>query len=259
MDLATIVGMIVGMILILGSIVMGGSLTAFINIPSLLVVVGGTMASALINFPLDKVMGVVSITKKTLLFGLTPPADEIARMVKLAKVARSEGLLALENHLDDMNDEFLRKGIQQVVDGTEPDVLREVMSIELEQIQARHSVGKNMFDAMGAAAPAFGMIGTLIGLVQMLGNLSDPSGIGAGMAVALLTTLYGSILANLVFIPLAGKLDMRSKEEVISKQLIIEGVVAIQAGLNPRLVEEKLKSFVAPKTREHFEAVKQAA
>ena len=125
--------------------------------------------------------------------------------------------------------------------------------------QARHGTGKTILESMGAAAPAFGMIGTLIGLVQMLGNLQDPAGIGAGMAVALLTTLYGSIIANLFFIPLAGKLDTRSKAEVVSKQLIIEGVVAIQAGLNPRLVEEKLKSFVAPKQRHSFEAVKKAA
>jgi chemotaxis protein MotA len=259
MDIATLIGLVAGTGLILGSIMLGGSLLPFVNVPSALVVVGGTLASAFINFPLNKVLGVVGVLKKTLLFSLTPPADEIARMVKLAKVARSEGLLALENHLDEMEDEFLKKGVQQVVDGTEPEVLREVLSIELEQVQQRHRAGKQMFDAMGAAAPAFGMIGTLIGLVQMLGNLSDPSGIGQGMAVALLTTLYGSILANLVFIPIAGKLDMRSKEEMVSKQLIIEGVVAIQAGLNPRLVEEKLKSFVAPKMRETFEAVKQAA
>ena len=259
MDLATIIGLVGGSVLIFMAIATGGSIMAFVNVPSLIIVVGGTIAATFINFPMKNVVGLVATLKKTLLFKLPQATEEIGRMVKLAKVARAEGLLALENHLDDMNDEFLQKGVQLVVDGTEPEVLREVLSIELEQLQGRHTIGKNMLDSMGAMAPAYGMIGTLIGLVQMLGNLQDPAGIGAGMATALLTTLYGSLMANLVFIPLAGKLDLRSKQEVTSKELIIEGVVAIQAGLNPRLVEEKLKSFVAPKQRASFEAVKQAA
>ena len=259
MDFATIIGLIAGVALIFSAVASGGSIMAFVNAPSVLIVLGGTLAATFINFPLKNVLSLVGVMKKTLLYKLPSPPDEIARMVKLAKVARAEGLLALENHLDDMHDPFLHKGVQLVIDGTEPEVLRDVMSIELEQLQTRHNGGKNILDSMGAAAPAYGMIGTLIGLVQMLGNLQDPAGIGAGMATALLTTLYGSLLANLVFIPLAGKLGTRSKQEMVAKQLIVEGVAAIQAGLNPRLVEEKLKSFVAPKQRSTFEAVKRAA
>lgn len=250
MDIATLVGIISGTLLIIGSIAAGGGLMVFFNVPAILITAGGTFAATLINFPLSKVLGLFSVVKKTLLYKLPSATADIERMVKLARTARSEGLLALENQLDEMKDPFLQKGVQLVVDGTEPEVLREVMTIELEQLELRHSVGKSILNSMGAAAPAFGMIGTLIGLVQMLRNLSDPSGIGQGMATALLTTFYGSLMANLIFIPLAGKLGMRSKQEVASKQLIIEGIAAIQAGLNPRLVEEKLKSFLAPKMRD---------
>jgi len=259
MDIATLIGILAGTGLVLAAIISGGGAITFFDVPSILITVGGTVASTLINFPLQKVLGVFSVVKKTLLYELPSPTAEIERIVRLAKLARAEGLLALENVLEEVRDPFLQKAIQLLVDGTEPDVLRDVLTTELEQIRVRHSVGKNILESMGAAAPAFGMIGTLIGLVQMLRNLQDPAGIGAGMATALITTFYGSIMANLVFIPLAGKLDMRSKQEMVTKQLIIEGVAAIQAGLNPRLIEEKLKSFIAPKQRNVFTVVRSAA
>lgn len=259
MDIATLFGIVAGTGLILAAIASGAGLGAFVDVPSILIVIGGTCASALINFPLAEVLGVFAVVKKTVLHKAPAPVKEIERLVHLAKVARSEGLLALENFTEEIEDPFLLKGVQLVVDGTEPEVLRDVLETDLEQLELRHGMGKNILDSMGAAAPAFGMIGTLIGLVTMLGDLSDPSAIGAGMATALLTTLYGSLIANLVFIPLAGKLGTRSKSEVATKQLIIEGVASIQAGINPRLVEEKLKSFIPPKMRTTLEAVKQAS
>jgi len=259
MDIATLIGIVAGTGLILAAISTGAGLGAFIDVPSVLIVLGGTGASALINFPLSKVLGVFSVVKKTVLHKAPSPTKEIERLVHLAKVARSEGLLALENFTEEIEDPFLLKGVQLVVDGTEPEVLRDVLETDLEQLEGRHAMGKNILDSMGAAAPAFGMIGTLIGLVTMLGDLSDPSSIGAGMATALLTTLYGSLLANLIFIPLAGKLGTRSKAEVSTKQLIIEGVASIQAGINPRLVEEKLKSFIAPKLRDTLAPVRKAS
>ena len=259
MDFATLIGIISGTLLVVSSIASGGAGSSFIHIPSMMVTLGGTIAATLINFPLGKVVGVFSVVKKTFLCKVPSPTEEIERLVHLSKVARSEGLLALENFLDDIEDPFLKKGIQLVADGTEPEVLRDVLETELEQLQMRHSTGKNIMESMGAAAPAFGMIGTLIGLVTMLRDLSDPSSIGKGMATALLTTFYGSLVANLVFIPLAGKLGARSKQEVATKQLIIEGVASLQAGVNPRLVEEKLKSFVAPKIRNALQAVKKAS
>jgi len=259
MDIATLVGIVAGSGLILAAIMSGSGLTAFVDVPSVLIVLGGVGASSLINFPLAKVLGVFAVAKKTILHKSPAPTKEIERLVHLAKVARSEGLLALENFTEEIEEPFLLKGIQLVVDGTEPEVLRDVLETDLEQLEARHSMGRNILDSMGAAAPAFGMIGTLIGLVTMLGDLSDPSKIGQGMATALLTTLYGSLLANLIFIPLAGKLGARSKAEVATKQLTIEGVASIQAGINPRLVEEKLKSFIAPKLRNTLSTVKKAS
>ncbi len=258
MDIATLLGIVSGTGLVLAAIIAGGGAIAFFNVPAILITVGGTIAATLINFPLSKVIGVFSVVKKTLLCKLPSAIGEIERIVKLAKVARSEGLLALENVLEEVKDPFLQKGIQLLVDGTEPEVLQDVLATELEQLRARHGLGKKILESMGAAAPAFGMIGTLIGLVQMLRNLQDPAGIGLGMSTALLTTFYGSLMANLIFLPLAGKLDMRSKQEMVSRQLIIEGVAAIQAGLNPRLIEEKLKSFVAPKQRSQLAAARSA-
>lgn len=253
MDFASIIGFVGGCYLLYWAAAMGGNIGAFWDVPSVLIVLGGTVASAFINFPMQKIAQLFKVLMRVFMYKVPSPTEEIARMVKLAKIARSEGLLALENHMEEMKDKFLQKAVQLVVDGTEPDVVRDVLTIELEQLMGRHAVGKNILDQMGAMAPAYGMLGTLIGLIQMLGNMSDPAGLGAGMAVALITTLYGSLLSNLVFLPMAGKLDLRSRQEVFGKMIIIEGVAAIQAGLNPRLVEEKLKSFIAPKLRERLD------
>ena len=249
MDVATLVGATSGTALVLIAIYMGGGLGMFINVPSLMITVGGCVAATLINFPLQKVMGVFSVAKKAFMHKSVEPQDEIARMVEYAKVARREGLLALEDKLQELNDPFLVKGIQLVMDGTTPEALREILRIEVDFLEDRHGMGKSILEAMGASAPAFGMIGTLIGLVQMLQNMSDPSSIGVGMSTALLTTFYGAFMANLVFLPLAGKVGARSNEEVLVKELMIEGIISIQSGDNPRLVEEKLKSFVSPAIR----------
>ena len=261
MDFATLIGIVLGWALIIGAILIGEGAGTFLNIPSILITIGGTFTATLINFPLGNVLGVFSVVKKTVMYKLPSATAEIERMVRLARVARSEGLLALENSLDEIHDPFLQKSIQLVVDGTDPEVLRDVLTTELEQLRLRHSTGKSILDFMGSAAPAFGMIGTLIGLVQMLSNMKDPSSIGSGMATALITTFYGSLVANLICIPLAGKLELRSRQESVSKMLIIEGVAAIQAGLNPRLVEEKLKTFLEPKQRDNvkLQSVKKVA
>jgi chemotaxis protein MotA len=203
----------------------------------------------MIHFPLNRLISMFSVVKKTFLYKLPSPTDEIARMVKLARIARSEGMLALENSLEEVKDPFVQKAIQLVVDGTDATVLNEMLTGEVEQLRQRHLVGKSVLDHMGAMFPAFGMIATLIGLVGMMSNMKDASAIGEGMATALVATFYGSLLANLVCIPLAGKLELRSKQETLSKQLVIEGISAIQSGLNPRLVEEKLKTFLEPKQR----------
>ena len=261
MDVATIAGILLGLLVISWSILMGPGAAVFIDIPGLLICVGGTLTSTMVHFPLSRFLGVFSVVKKTFLYKIPSPTEEISRMVKLARVARSEGLLALENSLDEVKDPFVQKAIQLVVDGTDPNVLHDVLTTEIEQLRGRHAVGKSVLDHMGAMFPSFGMIATLIGLVAMMSNMKDATAIGEGMATALVATFYGSLLANLVCIPLAGKLELRSKQETLSKQLVLEGIAAIQAGFNPRLVEEKLKSFLDPKLRANLrlEKAKKAA
>jgi chemotaxis protein MotA len=249
MDIATITGTLVGFTLVLGAILIGGGAGAFLNVPSLMITVGGTAAATLINFPLGKVVGIFGVIKKTLLHAIPSPQEQIRIMVDYATVCRRDGLLSLEEKLEEIKDDFLSKGVQLLVDGTEGETLRDIMSTETEYLRQRHVLGKKIMESMGAAAPAFGMIGTLIGLVQMLRTLDDPSGIGSGMATALLTTFYGALMANLIFLPLAGKLEARSNEEVLVRDIQTEALVSMQAGDNPRLIEQKLKSFVAPKLR----------
>lgn len=249
MDIATLVGTVSGTVLVLIAIFLGGGVGMFFNVPSIMITVGGMGAATLINYPLEKVMGVFAIAKKTVFHKPISPQTEIARMVEYTRIARKDGLLALEAQLGSVEDPFLAKGVQLVIDGVPQETVRDVLTIEMESLQERHNMGKGILESMGAAAPAFGMIGTLIGLVQMLRQLEDPSQIGVGMSTALLTTFYGALMANLILLPLAGKLGARSKEEVLLKGIMIEGISAIQSGDNPRMVEDKLKAFVAPGQR----------
>jgi chemotaxis protein MotA len=178
------------------------------------------------------------------------PKDEIRRFAQLATIARRDGLLALEKEVGEIRDPFLTRGLEMVIDGTPKEKLEEVLHIELHHIQERHKTGKMIFDQLGASLPAFGMVGTLIGLIQMLHELDDPTKIGAGMAVAMVTTFYGAFVANLVFLPMGGKLEARSKEEVLIRELMIHGLVAMAEGETPRALESKLQAFLAPKARE---------
>ena len=251
MDLATIIGLVVGIFLVLGAILIGGSgFAVFLNAPSLMIVVGGAFSALLVGFPLAKVLGLFSVIKKCFLVKLQDPQDEIRRLVELATTARRDGLLALENQLPEIEDDFLRRGLEMVITGIPKETLQKTLEIEINCVQERHTSGKKILDALGAYAPAFGMVGTLIGLVQMLQQLDDPSQIGVGMATALLTTLYGALLANLVCIPLGSKLDQRSKEELLLRELIVSGLVALVEGQAPRAAEEKLKAYLTPKVRQ---------
>ena len=249
MDIATIIGIVSGVILVLLSILTAGSLNAFISVSSAMVVLGGTAAATLINYPLADVLSVIGVVKKAFLHKAPDPRDTIKQIVHFAEVARREGILFLERELENVEDPFLKQGIQLAADGTEPEMMRMILETEIAYLQERHDLGQSILSSMGSYAPAFGMIGTLIGLVIMLANMSDPSMIGPGMAVALITTFYGAVLANLIFLPLAGKLKTRSRQEVMLKELMLEGVLAIQSGDNPRIVEQKLISFVPPKMR----------
>jgi chemotaxis protein MotA len=254
MDLATILGTLLAFGLVLFSMATGpGGVAIFINVPSLVIVFGGTIAVTMVNFPMTQVKSIAKVMLVTAFNKTTTPSEEIERIVEYANLARKEGLLALETKLQEVDDSFFAKGIQLVIDGFSAETVRDIMELEADWQRQRHGTGKKIMDQMGAFAPAFGMIGTLVGLVQMLQNLSDPSMIGVGMATALLTTLYGAMLSNMVFLPLSGKLEILASNEGLLRDLMIEGIVAIQSGEKPALIKEKLKGFLAPSMREAVE------
>ena len=248
MDLATVIGLFTGFFLLAYSIGFG-SLGYFVDVPSIIMVFGGTACSILINYPMSVVVKTVGYIKKAFTEKNADLQAVIEQMVSFAQTARRDGLLALEGKLQELKDPFMLRGIQMVIDGVSPDNVRSILTIDLEQMAARHSQGKGVVDALGAAAPSFGMIGTLVGLVLMLQNLSDPSALGPGMAVALITTFYGAVLANLAFIPVAGKLAVKNGSEILARQLMIEGMIAIQGGENPNVIRERLFSFLSPTMR----------
>ena len=255
MDIATIVGIILGFIVIIGAILSGGTGAGiFYNLPSLAITIGGMLCATLIHFSLPQFLGIFSIVKKTIVTQIPPPSELIQNMVNYTAINRRDGALALEQEIRNVNDVFFVKGLQMLVDGQDSESIRDLMSLEIQYQQERHSNGKKILEFMGAAAPAFGMIGTLIGLVQMLANLEDPSSIGLGMATALLTTFYGAFAANLIFIPLAGKLGIYSKAESTAMEMIVEGICAIAQGDNPTAVREKLHAFVSKGRRVEVKA-----
>ncbi len=250
MDLNTIIGAALAFLLVLVAMAIGpGGIPVFIDVPSVIMVFGGTTAVVMFAFPSSDLKGIAKVAMVTAVRKTPSPIEEIERIVQYANLARKEGLLALETKLASVDDKFFAKGIQLVIDGFGADTVRDIMELEAEWEDQRHSTGKKIMEQCANFAPAFGMIGTLVGLVQMLQDLSDPSGIGLGMAVALLTTLYGAMLANMVFLPLAGKLEMVAKSDVLLRKLMIEGIVAIQSGEKPQLIKEKLKGFLAPSKR----------
>lgn len=251
MDIATIGGLVAGFVLIVWGILSGegSQLSSFVDIPSVIIVIGGTFAATFVSYPLARLLGLGKVAGKSFTNSLFDAQAIIVKIIELANVARREGLLALEEAVDQVKDDFLKKGVMLIVDGTDPELVKNILETELSYIQTRHGDGKAMFDTMGSLAPAFGMVGTLIGLVNMLKALDDPSSIGPAMAVALLTTFYGSVMANLIFIPIGKKLEVKSGEEIIVREIMIEGLLSIQAGENPRIIEEKLKAFLSPTLR----------
>jgi len=253
-DIATIVGILLGLTVVVGAIAVGAGAKMFINLPSLGITIGGMLCATLIHFSLPQFLGIFSIIKKTIIARVPSQSELIQKMVNYAAINRRDGALALEQEISKVDDLFFVKGLQMLVDGQSGDEVRDLMSLEIQYLQERHATGKQILEFMGAAAPAFGMIGTLIGLVQMLSNLSDPSGIGVGMATALITTFYGAFAANLVFIPLAGKLGIYSKAEATAMEMITEGICAIAQGENPTAVREKMQAFVSQGRREEVKA-----
>ncbi|WP_430460383.1 flagellar motor protein PomA [Thalassolituus sp. LLYu03] len=242
MDLASIVGIVGGFAMVIMAMVLGGDLSMFVDIPSVLIVVGGGLFAVMMKFELGQFLGAVKIAIKAFSFKMSKPETIIEEVVELAGLARKGGLLSLEGK--EVSDDFLSKGIQLLVDGHDPDVVRTLMSKELRQASERHDLGISIFKNLGDIAPAMGMIGTLVGLVAMLANMSDPKAIGPAMAVALLTTLYGAMIANLIAMPIADKLGLRKAQEDRLKTMIIDALLAIQSGQNPRVIESMLQAYI---------------
>lgn len=254
MDLATIIGIVGGIALIFIGIVTGdagfAALKNFGDFVSIVITLGGTMTGMLTSNTIpDYINGLKSFTlaMKT---SKVNEGETIKKIIDLSNVARKEGLLALEEAAGDLEDQFMKKGVLLIVDGTDPDLVRAILETELSCVETRHKKIITFWNNMAAMGPAWGMIGTLIGLVNMLKNLEDSSTIGPNMAVALLTTLYGSMLANWIATPVANKLSVNNDIEIMLKEVMIEGLLSIQAGENPRVIEEKLKSFLSPKQRD---------
>jgi len=249
MDIATIIGLFLGFGLVGLAMLSRTSVATFADGASVMIVIGGAIASVMISFSLRNFLKIGKVLSKALFYKEQSAQKLIDDLVGYAEVARRDGILSLENVIRDADDPFITMGIQMAVDGTDPELIEQIMTNELEAVGERHDNGKAIFDSLGKYAPAYGMIGTLIGLVIMLLKMDDPAAIGPAMSVALITTLYGSMLANMFALPVADKLGRRNDEELTMKTIIIKGVMSIQSGDNPRIVEQKLKTFLPPGMR----------
>jgi chemotaxis protein MotA len=250
MDLATLIGLVLAFLLVGASITMsGGTPTAFFDPAALAMVCGGMLAALLICFPISTVARLPGVLYRLLFPQAVDARELIDELVRLAEIARREGMLALEHRTDDSTHPFIRLGVELAVDGTRPEMLEEVLRSEIDALAQRHREGKGMLDQLGRSAPAFGLIGTLLGLIVMLGNISDPTSIAGGMAVALITTLYGAVLSTASFLPMAEKLAYYSRQEMLAREIIIRGILAIQAGEHPRLIAQRLQVYLPPHQR----------
>ena len=250
LDIMTPVGLILAVGLILYGILSGGTLASFIDVGSLAITVGGTFAAIFIAYPLSEVKKIPTFIALAMKEDVISKVDIIEMFSDFSKKARREGLLSLEDSMADVEDKFLKKGMQMVIDGVEPENIKDILELEIQKIEDRHRIGSSMFNKLATFAPGFGMIGTLIGLINMLVKLDDPSTISSGMATALITTLYGSLIANVLFLPIANKLNHKTEIEIEAKELMIEGILAVQSGVNPRIIEETLITYLPPKERE---------
>ncbi|MFG6121323.1 MULTISPECIES: flagellar motor protein MotP [Thalassobacillus] len=260
-DILTPVGITLGTIMIMFGILSSGGASgfqSFIQISSIVIVLGGLMAALIINFNIRELKLTYRVFKESFNQNDLNLRELITLFIRLSDRARREGLLALETELEDVEDPFIRKGVLLAVDGIEPEVIQEIMEAEITALEERHQRGRSIIEKAGEYAPAWGMIGTLIGLVLMLNSLTDPTTLGPKMAVALLTTFYGTVMANLVFIPMAGKLENKTEQEIFLKQIIIEGVIGVQSGQNPKILEEKLSAFLSDEEKQETKEQEEA-
>ena len=249
MDLGTVIGIVLIMALLLGAMAMGVGVGAYIDIPSVLIVFGGSIGALMVSYKPSQ----MKLFVKIFMIAIKPPEEDlnelIKKLVEFATKARKDGILALESEVNSEPNEFLKKGLSMAIDGSEPDTIRELLEIEMEQTSTRHSVNGSIFNNWAGLAGAMGMIGTLIGLVAMLLNMADPSAIGPSMAVALLTTMYGAMIGNIFGTPIYNILTIRNNEETQVKEMILSGIMSIQSGDAPRVLEAKLLSYLPPADR----------
>ena len=247
MDIASLIGVVLGAIAVLGTLAMEVGLSGlkfYFQASAALIVFGGCASAMLLTFRLPDFFAGIRAGMKVFICKKPNPEAVIERLVKCAEMARKDGILALESVVQQVDDEFLAQGLRLAIDGTDPDIIEKILANKIEAMEMRHSRGKMFYEVAGRYAPGFGMCGTLLGMISMLQNLSDPKKIGGGMSVAMVATLYGALGANFFFLPLADKLTNLHKDEAMVMQIVIEGVVAIQAGDNPRIVEDKLRTFI---------------
>jgi chemotaxis protein MotA len=256
MDLATVIGLVSGTILLLVSILLGGGAMIFFDLPSFLIVVGGMLAATFVKFKMQDVLGSIRVAMNAFRVKKEAPEDLIRKMVAYTRIAKKEGLIALDK--EKPSDEFSAKALRYLSDGYDEGVIEDMLNKDIRLMVQRHAIGQNVFKSLGDSAPAFGMIGTLIGMVQMLSAMDEPAKIGPAMGVALLTTLYGAVIANLICWPLAEKLALNSENEQLNKCIILEAAIAINRGVSPMVLEESLKIFLSPKKRIEIESEKKA-
>lgn len=258
MDLATVIGLILGTVSIVYSIVVAAGMSGFaefVDIPSIVIVFGGTIAAVLVSYPLNQCLSIFSIAKKAFFNNSSSPDELIKQFLDMNKVARAEGVLALERYTENETDEFLKKAVQMAIDGMTPDTIKATLTNEIDYLRLRHAQSQGIFETLAGQFPSWGMIGTLVGLVLLLKSLDDPSTIGPSMAVAILTTLYGSIAANFFCNPIAKKLEQRSTEESIRRELIVEGVIALAQNHSSLVMEQTLKSFLSNSKKKELESL----
>ena len=251
MDIASLTGIVAGLGLIMSAILMGGDFSLFVNIPGIMIVVGGTLSATLLTFPLNDVLSAFKAAVFVFSSKQDNPNDMVFTMIELCKITRKEGLVGLSKTKSDHA--FITKACMLISDGADEKIISDTLTIEIDAMKERHFIVQDVFTKMNAYAPAFGMIGTLIGLVQMLANLADPSSVGPAMGVALLTTFYGAVLAFMIFGPIAGKLKSITAKEVMNLQIIFDGASAITQDANPRMVYEKLSSYIPSSQRKALE------
>ncbi|HCC33657.1 MAG TPA: motility protein A [Clostridiales bacterium] len=259
MDPGAVLGLLSGIVLMTWAIGADGGLRAFWDLPAIMITFGGTLAATMLNYRLGQVLGGFKVLRNAFGNRRAQPEVIFQSMTDYATRARREGLLALDREIGEVKDPFLAKGLQLVVDGTDSEMTRAILETDLAALEQRHQAGQAVFETMGNFAPSFGLVGTLIGLIKMLRVMDDPSAIGPGMSVALLTTFYGALFAFLICLPLAGKLKVCHEEEWQAKQIMIEGLLAIQAGHNPRMIEEKLRAHLSPAAKRALERRESAA